>query len=111
MGARARWPRGSTNTADALTKTISHIQSRGSKGAKQVVYVITDGVPNNINRTTKAAAKLRKIARLAFVPVGKGAPVKRIQSWASKPVSTNVFYAKDFKAPSSQLTKAVKSTC
>jgi len=108
---RAKWPKGSTNTANALTKTISHIKSRGSRGAKQVVYVITDGRPNSITKTSKAAAQLRKIARLAFVPVGKGAPLKSIQSLASKPVKKNVFYAKDFKALSAQLTKAVKSTC
>merc|ERR1712100_571336 len=109
--ARAKWPKGRTNTAGALTKALSNIQRHGSKGAKQIVYVITDGVPNSINATTAASAKLRKAARLAFIPVGKSAPVSRMQSWASKPTSENVFYAKDFKALKYQLKKAVKSTC
>merc|ERR1711981_1200945 len=108
---KAYFPRGSTNTANALTKTLSHIKSRGSKGAKQIVYVITDGRPNSEHRTATAASKVRKVARLAFIPVGTGAPVSKMKSWASKPTSANVFYAKDFKALSHQLKKAVKSTC
>merc|ERR1712146_575827 len=47
----------------------------------------------------------------AFIPVGKNAPVSRMKSWASKPTSKNVFYAKDFKVLKHQLKKAVKSTC
>merc|ERR1712224_731567 len=78
---------------------------------------ITDGEPNSPNQktavseTTKEAAKLRKAARLIFIPVGKGAPMDRMKTWASKPTSKNVFYAKDFKALKHQLTKAVKSSC
>merc|ERR1711939_526725 len=108
---KAYFPRGSTNTANALAKTLSHIKSRGSKGAKQIVYVITDGRPNSEHRTATAASQVRKVARLAFIPVGRGAPVSKMKSWASKPTSANVFYAKDFKALSHQLKKAVKSTC
>merc|ERR1711988_1913216 len=108
---KAYFPRGSTNTANALTKTLSHIKSRGSKGAKQIVYVITDGRPNSEHRTATAASRVRKVARLAFIPVGRGAPVSKMKTWASKPTSANVFYAKDFKALSHQLKKAVKSTC
>merc|ERR1711988_995498 len=108
---KAYFPRGSTNTANALTKTLSHIKSRGSKGAKQIVYVITDGRPNSEHRTATAASQVRKVARLAFIPVGRGAPVSKMKTWASKPTSANVFYAKDFKALSHQLKKAVKSTC
>merc|ERR1712072_1378676 len=109
--ALARWPKGSTNTAGALTKTLAHIKSRGTKGAKQIVYIITDGEPNSVHDTALASAKLRKVARLAFIPVGQGAPVSRMKSWASKPTSANVFYAKNFKALNHQLRKAVKSTC
>merc|ERR1712072_385451 len=109
--ALARWPKGSTNTAGELTKTLAHIKSRGTKGAKQIVYIITDGEPNSVHDTALASAKLRKVARLAFIPVGQGAPVSRMKSWASKPTSANVFYAKNFKALNHQLRKAVKSTC
>merc|ERR1712224_1163202 len=63
------------------------------------------------SEATKEAAKLRKAARLIFIPVGKGAPMDRMKTWASKPTSENVFYAKDFKALKHQLTKAVKSSC
>merc|ERR1712138_258514 len=94
-----------------MGKTLSHIKSRGTKGAKQIVYVITDGRPNSEHRTATAASQVRKVARLAFIPVGRGAPVSKMKSWAIKPTSANVFYAKDFKALSHQLKKAVKSTC
>merc|ERR1712159_665915 len=72
------------------------------------------GSPNPktaVSEATKEAAKLRKAARLIFIPVGKGAPMDRMKTWASKPTSENVFYAKDFKALKHQLTKAVKSSC
>merc|ERR1711907_64333 len=71
----------------------------------------TDGRPNSEHRTATAASQVRKVARLAFIPVGQGAPVSRMKSWASKPTSANVFYAKNFKALNHQLRKAVKSTC
>merc|ERR1712159_579941 len=115
--AGAKFPKGATATAGALDRVLSLIKTRGAKGATQVVYFITDGEPNSPNQktavseATKAAAKLRKAARLIFIPVGKGAPVDRMKTWASKPASENVFYAKDFKALKHQLTKAVKSSC
>merc|ERR1712164_183660 len=115
--AGAKFPKGATATAGALDRVLSLIKTRGAKGATQVVYFITDGEPNSPNQktavseATKAAAKLRKAARLIFIPVGKGAPVDRMKTWASNPASENVFYAKDFKALKHQLTKAVKSSC
>merc|ERR1712146_485330 len=69
------------------------------------------GQKTAVSEATKEAAKLRKAARLIFIPVGKGAPMDRMKTWASKPTSENVFYAKDFKALKHQLTKAVKSSC
>merc|ERR1712054_153231 len=115
--AGAKFPKGATATAGALDRVLSLIKSRGAKGATQIVYFITDGEPNSPNQktavseATKEAAKLRKAARLIFIPVGKGAPMDRMKTWASKPSSENVFYAKDFKALKHQLTKAVKSSC
>merc|ERR1712054_351573 len=115
--AGAKFPKGATATAVALDRVLSLIKSRGAKGATQIVYFITDGEPNSPNQktavseATKEAAKLRKAARLIFIPVGKGAPMDRMKTWASKPTSENVFYAKDFKALKHQLTKAVKSSC
>merc|ERR1712072_1455238 len=44
--SRAKWPKGSTNTADALSQTLSHI---------------------NVQNTAAAAAKVRQVARLAFI--------------------------------------------
>merc|ERR1711981_511884 len=115
--AGAKFPKGATATAGALDRVLSLIKTRGAKGATQIVYFITDGEPNSPNQhtavseTTKEAAKLRKAARLIFIPVGKGAPLSRMKTWASTPTSENVFYAKDFKALKHQLTKAVKSSC
>jgi len=108
---QASFPKGSTATAGALTSALLNIKRRGFKGAKQIVYVITDGVPNDVSKTAAAAARLRKVARLAFIPVGGGDLVSHMKSWASKPASRNIFHAKDFKALSHQLKKAVKSTC
>merc|ERR1712072_804083 len=115
--AGAKFPQGATATAGALDRVLSLIKTRGAKGATQIVYFITDGEPNSPNQhtavseTTKEAAKLRKAVRLIFIPVGKGAPLSRMKTWASTPTSENVFYAKDFKALKHQLTKAVKSSC
>jgi len=115
--AGAKFPNQATNTAGALSRALALIQNRGAKGAKQIVYVITDGEPNSpvaktaVSETTKEAEKLRKAARLIFIPVGHSSLKSNMNKWATKPSSKNVFYAKDFKVLKSKIKTAVKSTC
>lgn len=90
------WPKGSTFTAAALATAETELATSRAD-AQSVVIVITDGRPMNIRKTTEAAKRLRKKARLLWVPVTKKAPLSLVKTWASKPVADNVLALKDYK--------------
>lgn len=90
------WPKGSTLTAAALATAETELQN-GRADAQSVVIVITDGRPMNIRKTTEAAKRLRKRARLLWVPVTKKAPLSLVKAWASRPVADNVLAVRDYK--------------
>jgi hypothetical protein len=89
------WPKGSTLTSAALASAETELAT-SRPDAQSVVIIITDGRPMNIRKTTEAAKRLRKRARLLWVPVTKKAPLKLVKTWASRPVADNVVALKDY---------------
>jgi len=90
------WPKGSTLTSLALMKAKAEL-SLGRKDAKSVVVVITDGRPLSYMKTGISSRKLRKAARLVWVPVTRYAPLRRIKKWATRRWQENVVVVKEFK--------------
>jgi len=103
MGAIARkidamqWPKASTFTSSALATAAAELR-HGRRHAQSIVVVITDGRPMSPMRTGMAARRLRRKARLMWVPVTRFAPLRKIRSWASKPVRENVVEVPTFQA-------------
>jgi len=103
MGATARkidamqWPRAATFTSSALATAAAELR-HGRRHAQSVVVVITDGKPMSPVKTGMAATRLRKKARLMWVPVTRFAPLSEIRSWASRPVRENVVEVPTFQA-------------
>merc|ERR1719311_514934 len=89
------WPQGSTLTSLALMTAKSEL-TLGRKDAKSIVVVITDGRPLSYRLTGIASRKLRKAARLVWVPVTRYAPLKKIKKWATRRWKENVVVVKSF---------------
>jgi hypothetical protein len=90
------WPSSSTFTSLALAQAQAELMYADEMATK-VVIVITDGIPINPLMTGRAAKKLKKQARVIWVPVGGNAPEKQLNQWASDPVDQNVVTVEDFK--------------
>jgi len=89
------WPQGSTLTSLALMTAKSEL-TLGRKDAKSIVVVITDGRPLSYRSTGIASRKLRKAARLVWVPVTRYAPLRQIKRWATRRWKENVVVVKSF---------------
>merc|ERR1719217_894581 len=90
-----KWPRSLTYTSKALNLAKDEL-AMGRQDADAVVLVITDGRPMSLRNTKQAAKRLRKEARLMFVPVTKYAPLGAIKKWASFPRDENIVQVNHF---------------
>jgi uncharacterized protein YegL len=92
-----KFPARTTNTAEALSTALEVLSAGGRASAQSIVFVITDGMPNDVEATAMMAEKVKKQARLVFVAVGKNLDMDALYSWASFPPEMNVLTAKKFK--------------
>jgi hypothetical protein len=90
------WPMGSTLTSLALM-TAKAEMSLGRQDVHTMVVVITDGRPLSYRKTTMASRKIRKSARLVWVPVTRFAPLRWVKKWATRRWQENVVQVDDFK--------------
>eukprot|EP00397_Hematodinium_sp_SG-2012_P009206 GEMP01009282.1.p1 GENE.GEMP01009282.1~~GEMP01009282.1.p1 ORF type:complete len:834 (+),score=188.60 GEMP01009282.1:327-2828(+) len=106
-----KWMHATTNTAGGLATAGNMLVSAGREDATSIVMVITDGNPNFKRKTRDAARKLKKSARLIFVPLGRYIDVKKLKKWASKPVRENVLPVKNSYALAKKTTKFISDLC
>jgi len=90
------WPKGGSLTSLALNAAANELQL-ARKDAKAVVVVITDGRPLSFRRTGMASDRIKKKARLLWVPVSKLAPLKDFKEWASRRWQENVVQVSDYE--------------
>jgi len=91
-----KYPRGGTMTSLALLTAEAEL-TLGRSYAHANVIVFTDGHPYSPRKTTAAAKKIRKSARLLWVPVTKWAPREQIKKWATFRWEENTVFVPDFK--------------
>lgn len=92
---KTEFPQGTTLTSLALAEAGSEL-SQGRQDANSIVIVLTDGAPLSTLECSKQAQRLKKKARLMFVPVGtKFADDEIFQAWASSPWKDNIVRVKD----------------
>jgi len=82
------WPNEMTMTAQALDAAKSEL-SLGRADAESVVIVITDGRPLSMRKTRRASKRLRRQARLVWIPISQYAPLRAMKRWASRPRRDN----------------------
>jgi len=92
----AKWPKGGTLTSMALAEAEAMIPY-GREDAETLIVVVTDGKPWSNSRTTDAANRLKKKAKLVWVPVGANAPLNLVQELASKPKEDHVVQIDNLK--------------
>eukprot|EP00929_Paragymnodinium_shiwhaense_P014082 TRINITY_DN121964_c0_g1_i1.p1 TRINITY_DN121964_c0_g1~~TRINITY_DN121964_c0_g1_i1.p1 ORF type:complete len:968 (+),score=282.91 TRINITY_DN121964_c0_g1_i1:93-2996(+) len=88
------WQKGATLTSAALAAAETELLT-GRPATQSVVIVLTDGRPMNMRKTTEIAARLKRRARLMWVPLTDQAPIDQMKHWASRPVASNVLALKN----------------
>jgi uncharacterized protein YegL len=109
--ANIAWPGITTNTAGALAKALTVLTMGSRDDASNLVFVITDGMPNDRWMTGEAAEEVKKSSRLIFVPVGPYLDLSRVNQWATDPPSENVLNADSFYNLDSELTRIISDMC
>jgi len=89
------WPQTGSLTPAALSAAGAELQ-QSRRCAQSVVIVLTDGRPMSPRRTRQAAMRLRKSARLMWVPVVNFGPMNELETWASRPLRENLLIVRDF---------------
>jgi hypothetical protein len=108
------WPHWNTNTADALSmaKTTlgTHARSEVPK-EKTIVFLLTDGNPNDMTATYAAAEALKEDAVLFVVRVGENVNEQACHDWASWPSEAHVLQADDFTMLEPQIKEFMADIC
>merc|ERR1719235_1309577 len=113
---KTKWPKGGTLTSRALKAAEDQLQN-GRVNTKANVIVLTDGRPMSTRWTRREAKKLRRKARLLWVPITRNAPLYQIKKWATRRWQENVFEVKSFtdlamqKKQEEIVTHVVSSIC
>mmetsp|Transcript_57897 Transcript_57897/g.146984 ORF Transcript_57897/g.146984 Transcript_57897/m.146984 type:complete len:837 (-) Transcript_57897:139-2649(-) len=95
--ASVTWSSGPTNIGEALAVAASMLEAHARPQAKQVIVIVTDGVPSSAYILSSEADKLRQRGvRLVFVMVGPGASKKAAARWASWPTKENLMSVHNF---------------
>jgi uncharacterized protein YegL len=111
--ATVTWQKDGTNTAQALGLARSLFEDKGRPTAKQVVIVVTDGMPQSAFLTGVEVARLKESStRLSFVAIGKSVSRHVLQRWASWPWEENVMLADTFgELDDKKVTEVLANIC
>jgi hypothetical protein len=108
------WPGWNTNTAGALAQADLLLQNGGRSQVsrdKTVVFLITDGNPNDMEKANDAAEIIKEKARLVVVPVGHYVDGEAVARWASFPTEQNVLPIPEFGEAVSHLDAVLADIC
>lgn len=109
-----QWPAWNTNTAAALTTALTALQNGARTDVDQdktVVFLVTDGNPNNVLAANDAADAVKEQSRLVVVPVGRGVEMDYVHRWASWPAEENVLPVADYEVLETKITDFVSDIC
>jgi len=108
----ATWPKGTTDTAEALNRAKQLLERGGRDDANSVVFIATDGDPNDGKLTAEAATALKETgARLVFVALGPRLDLTRVNTWATQPARDNVVKVDSAGKLEEYLSKFVADLC
>jgi hypothetical protein len=108
------WPGWNTDTAGAMSRAGLLLLNGGRAHVpkeKTVVFLITDGNPNDMTAADAAAETLKERARLVVVPVGGYVDTEAVERWASFPPHQNIVNVDEFELLSSKLGELLSTVC
>jgi hypothetical protein len=108
------WPEYNTNTAAAMSmaKTVLMTHARSEVPMERtIVFLLTDGNPNDMSATYAAADALKEDATLFVVRVGEGVNEQACHDWASWPSEAHVLQAEDFTKLEHQIKMFMADIC
>jgi len=109
-----QWPGWNTDTAAGIMMAQTTLTNGGRPDVpkeKSIVFMITDGNPNDMTATDAAAEDLKERARLIVVPVGSNVDENAVNRWASWPAEENVMGVEDFGQLQDKLSEFVSDIC
>merc|ERR1712226_736088 len=81
------------------------------KNVPKVGILITDGRPMSPKDTKKEGKKMKKVARLVFVGLGKDAPKRLAKKMASKPAKENAITVEDMSKALNFVDRIADAAC
>merc|ERR1719213_1278560 len=111
------FPRRTTSTSVALSMALDVLKAGGRKDVEKtetIVFLVTDGKPNNAEATALQAAAVRAAGRLVVVPVGSGmgsAGLEAMMSWATFPPEENVIQVEKYDQLPSTISGMLADLC
>jgi len=105
------WSAQSTRTSVGMSYALDALTAGGREDADSIVFVISDGMPDDGKATSLIAEKVKRSARLIFVAVGNNLDQESLDKWASFPPEQNVWHAERFRKLDLQLAEFVAGMC
>jgi len=111
------FPRRTTSTSTALSMALDVLKAGGRKDVEKtdtIVFLVTDGKPNNAEATDLQAAAVRAAGRLVVVPVGSGmgsAGLEQMMSWATFPPEENVIQVQKYDQLPASISSIIADLC
>jgi len=111
------FPRRTTSTSIAMSMALDVLKAGGRKEVAKsntIIFLVTDGRPNNAEASNKMAETVRAAGRLVVVPVGTGmgaAGLEQMMSWATFPPEENVLQAEDYKTLPTKVSAFIADIC
>jgi len=96
MVPNIEWPAGSTFMSSALAEAQGELQY-GRQHTRSLVVVISDGKPISHIRTKEAARRLKRRARVLWVPIGMSSDMDLVTEMASLPREENIVRVERFE--------------
>jgi hypothetical protein len=108
------WPHWNTNTGQAFTMAKTLLGSYGRSEVpkeKTIVFLITDGNPNDMSAAYEGAEMLKEDATLFVVKVGDNINQQAVHDWASWPSEAHVLDATDFSELEPKIKEFMADIC
>jgi len=108
------FPRRTTATSMAIVKGLDVLAEGGRKEVakdKSILMILTDGMPNDSEKTAKMAEVAKTKARVVFAAVGPNLDEGSLLTWASFPPEVNVLHAKNYVGLPGQVSNFLADIC
>jgi hypothetical protein len=106
----AKYP-SSTFALAAGISTAATVLNSGRSSAQSVVLALSDGRPLSPRNVRAATRRLRRKARVTWIPVKNYRMIRKIKKWVSKPLKENIYPVRNFVKLEKHIEKLIPNIC